>query len=301
MNKALKSIQNGGAEGARVSRQICQIHGIPMVELKTPKRSEGEENSRMLEPFCPECTQEVIDRDGKQTFEEDLNAERYIQTYNVLVRDSIVPKELSGASFDTFLVKTDEERVLKEFAENQVQKYLDGMEGNTLITGGTGIGKSHLCLAMAKAINEGYKEKGEPVSVLFVTLTEIIAKIKGGWTYGNGGATLPEHTAIEMLVRPDYLVLDDLGAKNAEIRPKSDWEQDFLFSVLDKRTRTIINTNLTGKELQTVYNSRNYSRMLKGLDGNTFKAEGIADKRFRLLRMKEELAKTQSRNPTQTQ
>lgn len=297
----IESVQKGFIDGVRVSDQVCQIHNTPMVEFKKPKRSNGEENSRSLGPFCLECTQEEVEKQAVQKLEENLNAERYIHTYNVLARDSIVPKELSGASFETFLVKTDEERALKEFAENQVQKYLDGMEGNTLITGGTGIGKSHLCLAMAKAINEGHKEKGEPVSVLFVTLTEIIAKIKGGWTYGNGGATLPEHTAIEMLVKPDYLVLDDLGAKNAEIRPKSDWEQDFLFSVLDKRTKTIINTNLTGKELQTVYNSRNYSRMLKGLDGNTFKAEGIPDKRFRLLRMKEELAKAQSRKLTQTQ
>lgn len=296
----IENIQKGLVDGVRVSNQVCQIHGIPMVELKEPKRSKGEEDSRMLEPYCSECIQEVIEKHKTQTFEENLNAERYIHTYNVLERDSTIPKEFSEASFDNFLVKTDEERALKDFAENQVQKYLEAMEGNTLITGGTGIGKSHLCLAMARAINEGYKEKGEPVSVLFVSLTDIIAKIKGGWNY-NGGASLPEHEAIEMLIRPDYLVLDDLGAKNAEIRPKSDWEQDLLFSVLDKRTRTIINTNLTGKELRTVYNSRNYSRILKGLDGNTFKAEGIADKRFRLLRMKEELAKAQSRNPTQTQ
>ncbi|WP_348769631.1 ATP-binding protein [Streptococcus sp. NLN64] len=292
----IESIQKGLVDGVRVSNLVCQIHGTPMVEFTEPKRIGGEDNSRVLDPFCLECTQEEITKYSNQKLEENLNAERFIHTYNVLARDSTIPKEFSEASFENFLVKTDEERALKEFAENQVQKYLDGMEGNTLITGGTGIGKSHLCLAMARAINEGYKEKGEPVSVLFVSLTEIIAKIKGGWNY-NGGATLPEHEAIEILVRPDYLVLDDLGAKNAEIRPKSDWEQDLLFSVLDKRTKTIINTNLTGKELQTVYNSRNYSRILKGLDGNTFKAEGIPDKRFRLLRMKEELAKAQSRKP----
>lgn len=295
----IESIQKGSVEGVRVSKRICQIHGTPMIEFTEPKKIRDEENSRMLDPFCPECTQEVINRDKKQKFEENLNAERYIHTYNVLERDSTIPKEFSEASFDNFLVKTEEERALKEFAENQAQKYLDGMEGNTLITGGTGIGKSHLCLAMAKAINEGYKEKGEPVSVLFVSVTKLLAKIKSGWNY-DGGATLTEYEATEMLVKPDYLVLDDLGAKSAEIKSSSKWEQEFFFNVLDNRTRTIINTNLTGDELQTAYNSPIYSRILKGLEDNVFKAKGITDKRFRIRRMKEELAKAQSRKPAET-
>ncbi|MVX59176.1 ATP-binding protein [Streptococcus danieliae] len=232
----------------------------------------------------------------RQILEKHLNADVYVKTYNVLERDSIIPKELSEASFGNFQTRTDQERALKEFAENQARKYLKGMEGNTLITGGTGIGKSHLSLAMAKAINDGYKEQGKPVSVLFVSLTDIIARVQDGWNYGKGGASLAMQEAVEMLVSPDYLVLDDLGAKNAVIKPKSDWEQDFLFSILDKRTNTIINTNLTGAELQTVYNQRNYSRILKGLEGNTFKAEGIADKRYRIARMKDELKKSQSKS-----
>lgn len=299
MDKIRESIQNGAVKGARISKRICQIHGTPMVELKKPKRSKGEENSRVLAPFCVECEEEKKEKDKQQKLEKDLNAERYIQTYNVLERDSTIPKEFSEASFDNFLVKTDEERALKEFVENQAQKYLKGMEGNTLITGGTGIGKSHLCLAMARAINEGYKENGKPVSVLFVSLTEIATIVQSGWNYKEG-ATLTEHEAIKMLIRPDYLVLDDLGAKKAILKPKSEWEQGFLYNVLNNRTNTIINTNLIGEELQTVYNAPIFSRILKGLEHNSFKAEGITDKRFRIRRMKEELAKAQNRKPAET-
>lgn len=91
-----------------------------------------------------------------------------------------------------------------------------------------------------------------------------------------------------MLKSVDYLILDDLGAKNAIIKPKSDWEQDLLFDILNSRENTIINTNLSGSELKTVYNERNYSRILKGLEGNSFKSFTIKDKRYSINRLKQE-------------
>lgn len=160
------------------------------------------------------------------------------------------------------------------------------MTGNTLITGQTGIGKSHLSFAMAKAINEHYKDIGKPKSVLFVSLTEIIKQIKNGWNYGKG-ANLTEFDAVEQLTKVDFLILDDLGAKNAIIKPKSDWEQDLLFDILNSRENTIINTNLSGSELKTVYNERNYSRILKGLEGNSFKSFTIKDKRYSINELKQ--------------
>ncbi len=62
------------------------------------------------------------------------------------MRDSTIPNELKGATFENFFVKTTEERQMLEFVKGQAQKYLAGMTGNTLISGSTGIGKSHyLC------------------------------------------------------------------------------------------------------------------------------------------------------------
>ena len=57
------------------------------------------------------------------------------------MRDSTIPNELKGATFDNFFVKTTEERQMLEFVKGQAQKYLAGMTGNTLISGSTGIGK----------------------------------------------------------------------------------------------------------------------------------------------------------------
>lgn len=261
--------------------ELCEKHGIPLWQF--PYMSQGQEH---ISKMCQACTQEQIAMTEQETLEEARNRQTYVTTYDILMRDSTVPEELRGATFENFKAETAEEKQLLEFARGQVEKYTQGMTGNTLITGQTGIGKSHLSFAMAKAINEHFKEIGKPKSVLFVSLTEIIKQIKNGWNYGKG-ANLTEFDAVKQLTGVDFLILDDLGAKNANITPKSDWEQDFLFDILNNRETTIINTNLNSQELKTVYNARNASRIFKGLEGNSFKAFSISDKRYTINKLKQ--------------
>lgn len=265
--------------------ELCPIHGVNLIQIDRELKMAGEDKPRKPAPYCPICAKELIKQKERSVVEKGFNARVYQKTYNVLMRDSVIPENLKEATFESFTAETTEEKQMLDFAKGQVQKYLNGMNGNTLLTGGTGIGKSHLSVAMAKALNEGFKEKGEPKRVLFVNLTEIIKRIKEGWNYG-GGASLTEFEAVKLLQSVDFLIIDDLGAKNATIKAKSDWEQDFLFDVLNNRKNTIINTNLTGQELKQVYNERNYSRILTGLEGNSFKAFGIKDKRYSINTLK---------------
>lgn len=266
--------------------EVCPVHNVHYRQFDRPLKAGNEAKPRLFAPICPVCHQEAIDQKAIATAEEALNKGLYLKTFNILESKSTVPKELKSATFDNFIAETPEEKELLDFAKGQVQKYLNGMAGNTLITGGTGVGKSHLSYAMAKAINEGYRAKNEPKSVLFISLTEIIKEIKNGWSYGRH-ASLTEHEALNLMTSVDYLILDDLGAKNAEIKPKGDWEQDFLFDILNNRDTTIINTNLSGDELRKVYNERNTSRILKGLEGNSFKVFGIKDKRYNISALKQ--------------
>ena len=269
----------------KISEKVCEIHQVNYWEISIPVRGSQE---RSLLEFCPECGQEEIEQKEKELVKEFEERQEYFKTYDVLMRESMIPNELKGATFDNFIVNTTEERQLLDFAKGQVEKYLNGMTGNTLISGSTGIGKSHLSLAMAKEINESFKEKNEPKSVLFVSLTEIIKQIKEGWQYGKN-ASLTEHEAVKKLINVDFLIIDDLGAKNGTISPKSDWEQDFLFDIINNRETTIFNTNLDSSELRTVYNARNSSRILKGLEGNAFKAFTIKDKRYTINKFKGEI------------
>ena len=266
----------------KISNKVCEIHKVNYWKISTPIRGSKE---RSIQEFCPECCQEQIDRQEQEGVNNSLNAEIYLKTYNVLMRDSTIPRELKEASFENFIAETAEEKQLLAFAREQVDKYLDGMTGNTLFTGSTGIGKSHLSVAIAKAINEGYKAKGEPKSVLFVNLTEILRRVRESF---NSPTSLEGHYS-RMLKEVDYLVLDDLGIKsdNASSKGKSVWEEGFIFDILSNRDKTIITTNLSSSEIASLYSERVASRVRTGLEGNFFKSFTIKDKRYSIKRLKE--------------
>ena len=265
----------------KISEKVCEVHKVNYWQISTPKRGSKE---RSIQEFCPECTKELIERQDREGVDKALNVETYLKTYNVLMRDSTIPRELKEASFENFIAETAEEKQLLAFARDQVDKYLDGMTGNTLFTGSTGIGKSHLSVAIAKAINEGYKAKGELKSVLFVNLTEILRRVRESF---NAPTSLEGHYS-RMLKEVDYLVLDDLGIKsdNASSKGKSSWEEEFIFDILSNRDKTIITTNLSNSEIASLYSDRVASRVRTGLEGNFFKSFTIKDKRYSISSLK---------------
>lgn len=255
--------------------EYCSKH--PQQQLESFKIFRGPEIKTLT--MCKICTREEVDRRETEGVKKSEQASVLVHTYEVLMRDSTIPSELKDATFDNYKADTQAEKDLLEFFKQQTRKYWNDMKGNTLVTGSTGIGKSHLSVAMAKLLNEQYKKNGKPKSFLFVNMTEIIKQIKAGWA-DKSGQSITESQIVKQLTEVDFLILDDLGAQNSAVKPKSDWEQDLMFDILDKRERTIINTNLTSDELKTAYNARNFSRMLKGSNGNIFKAGNIEDKRM---------------------
>ncbi|MGT2934831.1 DNA replication protein [Streptococcus satellite phage Javan99] len=263
--------------------ETCPIHGIPLMQLDRVVKIAGEDKPRKPSPFCPECAQEQIDKQEQEEVEKHLNASIYQKTYNVLMRDSTIPEDLKGVSFDNFIIETPEEKQLLDFVKNQTQKYLDGMNGNTLLTGTTGVGKTHLVISLAKELNEAYRAKGEPKSVLFINLAEILREIRESFKF-----TSKEGYYSRMLKEVDYLILDDLGVKlgNASGQSKSAWEEEFIFDVLSHRNNTIITTNLSNNEIANLYSERVASRVRTGLEDNYFKVFSIKDKRYSINQLK---------------
>ncbi|MGV3353895.1 ATP-binding protein [Streptococcus orisratti] len=265
--------------------ETCPIHDIPLIQLDRVVKIAGEDKPRKPSPFCSECVKEQKDKQEREEIEKHLNASIYQKTYNVLMRDSTIPEDLKAASFDNFIVETPEEKQLLDFVKKQTQKYLEGMNGNTLLTGTTGVGKTHLAVSLAKELNEAYKAKGEPKSILFINLTEILREIRESFKF-----TSKEGYYSRMLKEVDYLILDDLGVKlgNASGQSKSAWEEEFIFDVLSHRKNTIITTNLSNDEIANLYSERVASRVRTGLDGNYFKVFSIKDKRYSINKLKKQ-------------
>lgn len=267
--------------------ETCSVHGIPLMQLDRVVKIAGEDKPRKPSPLCPECVKEQIDKQEQEEVEKHLNASIYQKTYNVLMRDSAIPEDLKAATFDNFIIETPEEKQLLDFVKTQTQKYLDGMNGNTLLTGTTGVGKTHLVISLAKELNEAYRAKGEPKSVLFINLTEILREIRESFKF-----TSKEGCYSRMLKEVDYLILDDLGVKlgNSSGQSKSAWEEEFIFDVLSHRKNTIITTNLSNDEIANLYSERVASRIRTGLDGNYFKVFSIKDKRYSINSLKAKIA-----------
>lgn len=263
--------------------ETCPIHDIPLIQLDRVVKIAGEDKPRKPSPFCSECVKEQKDKQEREEIEKHLNASIYQKTYNVLMRDSTIPEDLKAVSFDNFIVETPEEKQLLDFVKKQTQKYLEGMNGNTLLTGTTGVGKTHLAVSLAKELNEAYKAKGEPKSILFINLTEILREIRESFKF-----TSKEGYYSRMLKEADYLILDDLGVKlgNSSGQSKSAWEEEFIFDVLSHRNNTIITTNLSNDDIANLYSERVASRVRTGLDGNYFKVFSIKDKRYSINRLK---------------
>nr|WP_280640854.1 hypothetical protein [Lactococcus lactis] len=78
-------------------------------------------------------TEEVIKRRKKAEFIKRLNR-------NSIVRDMTIKK----ASFENFNAVTDEEKRALAFAKEVSEYYYTGGEGNTVVSGPAGTGKSHL-------------------------------------------------------------------------------------------------------------------------------------------------------------
>src|SRR5690625_847532 len=161
---------------------------------------------------------------------------------------SLINKSLQQATLENY------EPTSKELAQakKQVIDYINDFngEGNLLLTGTYGTGKSHLSVAITKELmKKGY-------TAVFISVPKLLTKIKN--TYNNDGPT--EHELLEVMAKVDLLVIDDIGAEQ-----KTEWSTPKLFEIFDERAgkATIFTTNLSSAQLKAWVGERNFSRMLE--------------------------------------
>ena len=169
----------------------------------------------------------------------------------------LTPSSFSTFSLDYYSDEPDEngnvprkrmEKILnfckdyaKDFTPQSKSIYMEGA---------TGLGKTHLSLAIAGAVIEkGY-------GVIYCSLPDIVLKIEREHFSGDYNTGTLSH-----LESCDLLILDDLGTEY----PTS-FNKSCVYNLINKRLLlqkpTIINTNLTGKEIKSLYTDRLISRML---------------------------------------
>lgn len=138
------------------------------------------------------------------------------------------------------------ETVLK-YVKKYSRKIADKPE-SLLFTGGTGLGKTHLSLAVAKeAIEQG-------MGVVYDSVATLMTKLESE-RFGKGN-----EGTMDSVCDCDLLILDDLGAEHVTQSTKS-----FLYTIINTRIMaglsTIISTNCTPSQIINLYSDAIYSRL----------------------------------------
>ena len=174
---------------------------------------------------------------------KDFNLDYYSKEYDSKYATS--PYEHMSSIFKT----------CKEFAYN----FPNCSEG-FVMCGLTGLGKTHLSLAIAsEVISKGF-------AVIYSTASEITRKMSDRYFHREQNSDLDY---LNLIVETDLFILDDLGTEFDSAFSKS-----AIFDIINSRIPihrpTIINTNLSPRDLEKKYGERIVSRIFSTLNTLSF-------------------------------
>ncbi len=142
-----------------------------------------------------------------------------------------------------------------------------GNSGNLLFRGETGLGKTHLTLAIVG----GVIEKG--FMPVYGSAENLFSAVEAEKFSGEGRGNY------DTMLNCDLLVIDDLGAEMATVFTKS-----VLYNLVNTRLLsgkpTIINTNLSMKEIGEKYSPRIASRLIGNYNDNIFLGADIRQQKL---------------------
>lgn len=237
-----------------VLKMKCDKHDKSLVKIQ----------GRVL---CVDCKKEERAEKERLIVEDAINRNHLRRTVQVLSKDSMCSdKTILSANFDNYKTSNRETELAYKKSKELADRYINKDERfNTILTGNAGTGKSHLAMSMLKHVNENFEG-----SCLFISTNELMRRIKD--SFNNKESRYTEANMIDLLGSVDLLVLDDLGSEST-FRSKTtneatEYTQNVIFGVLERRDRTIITTNLSSNELSEIYNSKIVSRLYRGLNVN---------------------------------
>lgn len=218
--------------------------------------------------ICNKCISESLKNASKQHEE--------ILLKNLLSRrisNAQIPLDLKNKDLNNFLINDEEDEKIVVLAKRYMEQIVEKKTHlNLIITGPTGVGKSHIAVGILKYC---YELKYFRNSVCYSTSFGLANKVIATWANPdlNEEDVLKEYTEIDLLVIDD-LGYDDIG-KKAEIINK------IIYRRHENQKSTIITSNLKANQVLEYMDSRTCSRFLSHLYSDI----QIDTEDFRLKRM----------------
>lgn len=258
-----KAILSGTGDPAQLLDQIKQENLQTQKQIRQLlKESHLPEDYLEIKYHCDKCNDRGYINRKQCSCLKDL-------IIQIAVQDLQESTQLQLSSFDTFLLsyyqKPFDDTIgcspyqqmsrVYAFCKKYAEQFYPHCLG-IFMTGKTGLGKTHLSLAIARRIiDRGY-------TAIYTTVSEIIRRISG--QYFHKGNTDNQEDLMELISHIDLLILDDLGAE-FESSFNTAIVYDMINSRLSANRPTIISTNLTPQELQKRYSERIVSRLFTQL------------------------------------
>ncbi len=229
------------------SQHLLEVRGTLLEALGYPKD--------YTEPHytCPHC------QDTGYVMAKMCACMKQLLAWEAL-RQSGVGKQMDTQTFDSFSLDyyTANADALQRMKGNvqEARRFADSFvpgESNLLLLGGTGLGKTHLSVAIAR----GVVEKG--YSVVYVTAQELFDTFETEKFHSGYGERSNKRT--DKYLDADLLIIDDLGTEHS-----TSFTVSCLYQIVNSRSvkgvSTVINTNLTQTELMEQYDKRLISRLV---------------------------------------
>lgn len=237
--------------------------------------------------ICLQCIKEKQDALFAQKISDDAIEKEKNKRKNTMRYASVYSDQsIADAGFKNFEVTAAEEKLIKEKALKSVKHYKAKFKHEadeyftTMLTGATGVGKSHLAMAILRNLNETLD-----VECVFVNVRRMLMMIKKSWN--DPKYPYDQMYFIDLLSRVDFLVLDDLGNETGSDSEAKQWVKDILTEALEARQTkgTIVTSNYTRDQLTKMYSEDRavnalISRLLKNTAPIVFKETN--DKRVKL-------------------
>lgn len=231
------------AQAAVEGFRVCEKHG----------RHEVRTINLMGKVFryaaCPKCVdEEDLARKAEVAAQ---NADRKRREWEAKIGRAGIPERFQDRSLDSYVTTNEGQRRAVAFAKSFVGGFDESRGRGALFLGLPGTGKTHVAVGIAlELMKAGH-------TAMFCTVMRAVRTVKDTW---RRGAEQTEAEAVESLVFPDILILDEVGVQFG-----SEAEKLILFDVLNERYEksksTLILSNLTVPEVREYLGERIMDRM----------------------------------------
>ena len=231
-NVSIEKIRQKNIELQSRMKHLLVSHGYSSdyldLHYNCPKCSDtGYNNSE----FC-ECMKKIIG----ELMSEEVNQNSNIELSDF---DSFDLKYYTGENYFTM-------QKIFGFTKNYAENFTLDSE-NILMSGSTGLGKTHLSLAVAN------KVMGKGFNVVYDSALNVI--------YNTDKERYNEGDTLQVILDADLLILDDLGTEH-ETKSSVSTVYNIINTRLVKRKPTVISTNLESNEISQRYGARVRSRLI---------------------------------------